>query len=149
MIKSILTILIFLSPYGLCAQTFRTAAVLGINMSQIDGDNLAGYHKIGLNTGLKSYAMLSEKFSLSFEMLFSQKGARSTTFFTPNHPVRLTLNYVEIPVEINFHDRESAIFSAGLAYARLLSYKRIEAGANTTNDTFPVNKKDWLILGDI
>src|SRR5690606_17623874 len=58
-------------------RTFYGGLLLGSNFTQVDGDNFAGYHKVGLNAGGIVYTHLGEKVAASMEILFSQKGSRS------------------------------------------------------------------------
>ena len=53
------------------AQTFKAMVVVGGNLSQIDGDKLGGFNKLGLNTGLRVSADLNDRWSLSTEFLYS------------------------------------------------------------------------------
>lgn len=143
----ILLILLFI---GLSAsgQRFKAAAIIGMNAAQVDGDDLAGYHKLGLNTGVKAYGFLSDKFSLSFELLFAQKGSKSSNSEISHTDLKLTLNYAEIPFLINYHDKNGAIFGLGFAYARFLNYKRFENGIDTTIEDNPVNNNDFSFIAD-
>lgn len=119
------------------AGLFNAAFVAGVNLSQIDGDAAAGYNKIGINIGGRAGIQFSERFELSFEILYSQKGAyqraRGNPFF-----FHTRLDYIEIPLEANLHewlveDAKGNVFSrivfgAGLSYNQLLLAKRKESG---------------------
>jgi len=132
------------------AQTFDGVAILGFNASQIDGDRLAGYNKLGVNAGGKVHARLGDHFSLGLEMLFTQKGSRSgINQTTPNNAFKIRLDYAEIPILLHYHDKERAIFGAGVAYGAFFGYKRIEAGVNTTDDEPPVFSRDVTGLLDL
>lgn len=101
---------------------FRAAPVLGLNIAQMDGDCWAGFFTPGLQAGAMVYIMLDEQdeeFSLSMEILFSQKGGAAP----PSNAslFRQRLNYAEVPVMFNYHDKRRVILSGGLAFARLLS----------------------------
>lgn len=146
--KKYLTIFCLFASLSVFGQPrFKAALLGGFNISQVDGDNLYGYHKIGGNLGVKAFAMLNEKFSLSFELLFAQKGSRSRTNLGLGY--NLTLNYAEIPVLIHFHDRDKIIFGAGISYSRFINYKRIEQGINTTESAPPVYNRDVMGLAGI
>lgn len=109
--------------------------VIGFNASQVDGDLYAGFYKFGINAGAAANINFNQQWSLGFEILFSQKGAHSN--FSENNTndvYNLTLNYAEIPVMINYKDQNRMIFSAGLAYGRLLEYKLIYNGSVIRND---------------
>ena len=57
---------------------FIAGLVAGVNLSQIDGDDLVGYDQIGLNAGARVATVLSPRWQLSMELLFSQQGSRKT-----------------------------------------------------------------------
>lgn len=109
-------------------KVFSVGGVIGANFAQIDGDNYAGYHKIGLNVGGIGYARVYKHLALSFELLYSQKGAKSNIYrvsvtdsLTLVSKYNVTLNYVEIPLMINYFDKHKSHFSAGFSYSRLIS----------------------------
>jgi hypothetical protein len=148
------TLLISVTAFS--QQRFEAAVIAGINASQIDGDQNAGYDKLGFNCGLKVYARLGKYLSLSPELLIVQKGSKGRLVgspvpypftFAPN-PFKLTLNYAEIPVLLHYHDKDRAIFGAGLSYSALVGYKRIESGFNTTGSDTPVSSRDISIIAD-
>jgi hypothetical protein len=95
---------------------FRGYPVLGLNLSQVDGDNHVGFTKVGLQGGAGVFVMLDKnsRVSLSMEILYNQKGARTNPGRKPVE--RLTLHYVDVPLQLSYHDRDRMIFSAGLAY---------------------------------
>ncbi len=103
-------------------------AVLGANFCQVDGDNYAGYHKVGLNAGGIGYLRLSKDWALSFELLYSQRGAKdngvryspidSATLITK---YRINTPYAEIPLMINYFDKHKSHFGTGFSYSRLLN----------------------------
>lgn len=138
-------------------QRFEAAVIIGFNASQVDGDQNPGFTKLGFNGGLKAYTRLGKYLSLSPELLIVQKGSRGRVtgspppypFFGVPNPFRLTLNYAEIPLLLHYHDKERAIFGAGLSYSAFIGYKRIEAGTNTTGSDQPVFNRDFSAVGDV
>jgi len=101
---SIFCILILLSP-GLFSQGFDATIIAGFNASQIDGDDLAGYNKLGLHGGLKVGYLIKPKLHLATELLYSQRGSSSrVSFGSPIEEVSINLNYFEIPVTVSFLD---------------------------------------------
>lgn len=84
-------------------QKFTGSAVLGVNLAQIDGDFLYGFHKIGLTGGAKiGYSMDKNKY-LNLEFLYSERGS-AVKLFETNPDKRYTLRYLEIPVIFSIHD---------------------------------------------
>lgn len=115
----------------------------GANFSQVDGDSYAGYHKFGFNAGGIGYLRLYRHLALSFEILYSQKGAKSngaryspvdsTTVITE---YATDLRYAEIPVMLNYFDQRKSHFGLGISYSRLVS-------SNETMGSLPAISYDF------
>lgn len=120
-------------PQQLSAQTFSAMLVGGFNLSQIDGDKLGGFNKIGFNTGARVSAKLTDRWSLSTEFLYSQQGAsRVPTDDISSQYDKIRLNFVEVPLMINFSDWK-ILASAGVSYSRLINYEVInDVGSDIT-----------------
>lgn len=112
-------------------QLFRPFVVIGMNASQVDGDDIAGYVKLGANAGLGTFIMLPKKFSVGFELLYSQKGAITTkNNRSPQFDYyKLNIDYLDIPIMISYHDKERAIFGLGVIVNNLVR-SREERGIN-------------------
>jgi hypothetical protein len=110
---------------------FRPFAVAGMNAAQVDGDDIAGYTKLGFNGGIGTYIMLPKNFSLGFELLYSQKGAITTkNTRSPQFDFfKLNIDYLDVPIMISYHDKERAIFSLGVIVNNL-ARTREERGFN-------------------
>ncbi len=122
---------------------FSVGAVIGSNFSQVDGDYYAGYRKTGLNVGGIAYARIAKHVSLSFEILYSQKGSTSNGGqFSPANKSLLVLqyhinnNYAEIPVMINFYDKRKSHFGVGFSYGRLISSNEMIHTVQTDSSNF-------------
>lgn len=134
---------------------FKAGAIFGMNASQLDGDQFAGYHKIGFVAGLRGVVILTNRIETSFELLYSQRGSRSSLTKDNNiNPFNIGTNFIEVPVIFNYKDwldEEGEYyklhFHAGLSFGRLISTK-IEEGSfvpvNFTSDDF--NKTDFSYL---
>lgn len=145
-----LTVFMLHSIHGVVSgQGFKGTLIAGLNASQIDEDDWAGYDKFGLTVGGRlSYTNFSA-FDIALEMLYSQRGAAEK--FRAKEPEKnIKLNYFEIPVLISLRDwsidngryyRVRA--EAGLSYGFL-------AGAETPRyDTELFRKHDisWILGG--
>lgn len=140
-------------------RTFYAGVILGGNFSQVDGDNYAGYHKVGLNVGGIVYTQLAEHVAVSLEILFSQKGAKGNKEQTATtgasgfliNKYQTTLNYAEIPIQINYFDRRRSHFGGGLSYAQLITAKETATTSPTYTENFekyPFKKSDLnFVLG--
>jgi hypothetical protein len=81
------------------AQGFDAALIAGFNASQLEGDNLSGFNKLGLNTGLRIEYALNDRKGIATELLYNQKGSSSTLKAgTPVNVETLTLQYFSMPV---------------------------------------------------
>ncbi len=122
---------------------FTVGLIAGGNFCQVDGDSYSGYHKTGFNFGGIGYARIHRHVALSFEMLYSQKGAKSNTYrYSPIDSMtiiddyRINLTYAEIPLMINYFDQRKSHFGAGVSYNRLVN-------STETMNTNPVSSIDF------
>lgn len=137
------------------AQTFKGGLVAGANFTQIDGDAIAGYTKIGINAGFASEIALGKHWNLGLELLYSQKGSASSYSLTSylGVPFRIKMHYADIPVLIKYHDAIGGLtFGAGASLGRLVSYQYEEDGIDLTESFDVVDKfRPWDLqaLGEI
>ena len=136
-------------------QIFRAGAVGGFNFTQIDGDDIAGYDKIGLNGGFIVELGLDDenRWSAAMEILYAQKGSRSTL---TNSAVdfRISMDYAEIPLTIKYNDLKGGLtFGAGASLARSVRNKYEILGVDETEDYFggdhPPKKWDISAILDV
>ncbi len=110
------------------AQEIKVDAIAGFNASQLDGDRMAGFNKLGLLLGGSTGLNLKENFQVEFRILYSQKGSR----FTDKDPIDLNyrLNYLDFPLVFQyrldkklFELAENIELEAGLQFSYLLAAK--------------------------
>jgi hypothetical protein len=152
----LLLLLLALSP-KLFAQQFKGAVMAGMNISQVDGDEVYGYHRIGAHFGLAAILPI-KKWDITLETIFNQKGAYEDAQYqdsafgtTINGKYDLRLNYVEIPVLAHYTDRNLFTFGAGFSYGRLVSSKEVEHDGSLPpySDTVAFSKNDYSVLVDL
>ncbi len=119
-------------------ERFRAGAMLGFNLSQLDGDNFSGYDKKGISGGLRVATVFNDRLDFMVEMLYTQTGSqfknngRPVDFSSKVKPVHIRLNYVEVPLLINYHFKqvEKRLFRyeffAGVSVGRLIGTKITE-----------------------
>jgi hypothetical protein len=152
-------VLVLLSGTPLFSQRFSAGIVGGANASQIDGDDLAGFDKLGLTGGLKAIVNFDSPFDLNVEFLFSQRGSRPDLFTPELDPdIEVRLNYAEIPVYVSLGDwwqEEEEYYKvsahAGLSYGRLITARTFDY-AHSEEESFDLlvpyfNNSDlsWLV----
>lgn len=97
-------LLCFCTPDAI-AQRFSAAALLGINASQLDGDDQAGYNRLGLSAGLAAHIALTKSIDLGVEMLFNKNGSQDALGFNAGTArSSISLTYVDVPLLISFKD---------------------------------------------
>lgn len=144
--KKIILIVLLFACMPLSSQVFKGGFVVGGAFSQIEGDDFSGYKKPGLQAGFVSDIFFAKKFSGSFEILYSQRGANSD--LNPNKysdGFAIRMNYLELPFLVKYHDKNKMVFSVGVALGRLLTASYKSQGLD--DDLFFTNNpgKDWDI----
>ena len=137
---------------------FKGVLIAGMNLSQVDGDEVYGFNKMGLTAGVGAIIPLWHRFSLSVEVLYDQRGA-----FRKYAPVPDSVNttpyyslkwdYLSAPVMIHFEDRNTWTFGVGFSYGRIISFKEVEHGISKPwNDRPEITyktKNDFNIIADL
>lgn len=158
------------------AQRFIGSAILGMNASQIEGDDIHGFYKIGVTGGAGVTLPLNRKqtWLLSAELLYTQKGSykhysAGGAFDTTNYAAsmftdvdrskpfnnklkcNISLDYVQVPVIVHYEDMNSGCsFGMGFSWSRLVRAKETYNGfARTTNvRSHTYNTSDWSVIAD-
>ncbi len=121
-------------------QLFVGYIAAGLNATQIAGDRMAGYRKVGANAGVGAFIMYKPFFSNSIEISYSMKGSQES--FKKNDPLnfkKFSFDYVEIPVLFNYHEAKIAIFQGGFTFGRLIRSNIYQASGLT----LPDEPKKW------
>ncbi len=124
---------------------FNAGLVLGLNLSQVDGDGHTGFDKRGLLGGVKGSAYLTKYLDFEIQLLYSQKGSRIKNLIVPGSPRGkkdriLHFDYMEVPFLFSWklYDPWESVhgyrLELGFSYARLINY-RIEE--NLSPDVVP------------
>ncbi len=126
-------------------QRFKAGVLFGLNASQIYGDDIGGYNKLGLQGGLRGITVLDEKKEVAVELLYSQRGSyqKDSPF---GGPLKIGLQYVEIPVVFTYKDwldEETGFYkiqaSGGLSFGRLLKASAEGSKFDDITDEFQRN----------
>ncbi len=141
---------------GNIKRIFYAGFVGGANFTQVDGDNFAGFRKIGINVGAIGYIQLREHVALSWEILLSQKGSKSDIIRHPQpgagidslyiNKYSISVNYAEVPVMINYFDKRKSHFGLGVSFGRLVSsaeHLETDPAYNVDFTKYPFNKNTF------
>ena len=138
--------LVFIGEEIHAQQRFKAGLVLGLNASQLQGDDSAGYRKLGVQGGLRAITILKDRMDFIIEMLYSQRGSfDGNEILFPDGNLDINLQYVEVPVMISYKDwldEEKGFYklqaTTGFTYSRL-----VEASASgSKHDNEVVNFND-------
>jgi hypothetical protein len=141
--------LFFIFSYSY-AQQIRGGIIAGVSPSQVSGDRLSGFNKVGLTGGLLAKTALSEKVDMEIELLYVQKGSRKPIDPDNNdyEEYKLELNYAEVPLIFQYHFNEKWIFDAGISYGRLI-FSRESDEHGEFPVSLPFKKNELSINGGI
>lgn len=138
LISSLLTLVI----YPLKAQENKASIISGINVSQIHGDDLGGYNKLGLAFGVSVHRQFSDNLLFKPEILYIQKGSSTSSNDSYNYSIKL--NYLDIPILLGYRINDLFIIEGGPAFGVLISSKQ---GSGNFFSTFEnVNKLNFETL---
>lgn len=147
-------ILITLSGYKVDAQRFKADIIGGFNKSQVDGDETAGFRKIGLNTGAGVTIPVYGNWNIGLETIFSQEGSRLKPQFNDSldGSYKLLLNYVRVPLKIQYVDKNLVSGGAGISWGRLVKIDEFKDGYRVDSVTLldgPFSRDDWQVFADV
>ena len=131
----------------------------GVNITQVDGDQVYGFHKVGANVGFGGILPLGHRFSLSVEVLYDEKGAfqkipNSTADSGQQLPYySLKWNYLTAPIMVHFEDRSTWTFGLGFSWGRMVSFKEKEWNIaqqwERPGTILYKSKNDFSVIADI
>lgn len=153
---------LLLSPLILLAQDrpdntppdrqIKGLVILGMNMAQVDGDEVFGFYKAGLNAGVGALLPLGKGFGFNAEILFNQKGAyKKFTVAGDSAGIpyyNLKLDYLEAPLYFTFEDRHIWTIGLGFSYGRRIRYREVERGY-VMDSASQYSKNDYNVLIDL
>jgi len=158
MIKKVLiaAIIVFtLSSQSGFAQRIMGEAILGLNMSKVEGDLVNNgslkFQKPGLVAGAGAIVPVSIIFSLNIQMLVSQKGAYKKFGVHPDSALpyyKTRLDYAEVPLLFQYNDKNGLSIGTGISYSRLVRMQWTVNGRVLTNTTsegyYSRDNFDWI-----
>lgn len=152
-LTTVLLLLYVLGSGNAEAQIIKGEGILGMNLAQVDGDEVYGFKKPGIHVGFGGLVPIG-MFDVSMEVLFNQKGSREKQqyiFDTLTGEYNLRLNYVEIPLLFYINDKDRASAGLGFSYARLVGAKEFEHGYQTSTTAYNnvYSRNDWSVLFDL
>jgi hypothetical protein len=126
-------VFIFIAVLGLLnvnAQEIKFGAKAGINFATITGDDTQGVKgRTSLHVGAVSEFVISDKFSIQPELLYSAQGAK---YEDEVFKETIKLDYLNLPIMAKFYVADGFSLEAGPQVGFLLSAKgKVEAGGES------------------
>jgi hypothetical protein len=121
---------------GVYAQSFRAGLQLGLAATQVTGDQLSGFHKVGMFGGVFVNYPTGHLGDFQLELNYIQKGSRKNA-----HPDEgdyekyiMRLNYVALPFFYKFKIKEKLSIEIGAEFAYLINSKEFDIYGAITPD---------------
>lgn len=130
----------------------------GVNISQVDGDEVYGFKKVSPCIGVGGILPLGHRFSLSLEILYDAKGSYQKY---PPSPAgdslqlpyySLNWSYLTAPIMVHFEDRNTWTFGLGFSWGRMVSYKEKEWNISQDWERAVIThktKNDFAVIADL
>ncbi|TRX71599.1 porin family protein [Carboxylicivirga sp. M1479] len=133
------------------AQEFKAGPLLGTSFSQVDGDNYAGYNKVGLNLGAFVSRPISEKWQLQLDIAYIQKGSRQAP--KPDKEqyddYKIHLSYIQFPLVARYRYKQFS-GEAGISIGALLTSEEEIDGTPIedlpSHDVVPFQSTEWATV---
>jgi len=133
------------------AQFIKAIVPLGVNFTQVDGDAIAGYNKVGLHTGIGAIIDINENetWEAGFEILYNKMGSKSNTdeAIVQGFDLKLLYDYVSIPLLVNYKDVGNGYLGAGLIISQMVNNKRFENDIEVPDVSTRTKSMDFGIMG--
>lgn len=99
------------------AQSFKGGILFGLIGSQVEGDNMSGFHKGGISAGFFTNRNINDKWMWQLEMKYIQKGSKSNNRINPLDSLanlsttasiyyKMKLDYIEIPLLFRYRNKK-------------------------------------------
>jgi len=141
-------ILLLISNYA-NAQRFGGGVLGGISTSQVMGDGIVGFNKVGAWAGLYTDFRFTPRSSLQIEMSFIQKGsARTANAKNGNIIYFHNQNMVEMPIFYRWYGAKNLCFEIGTQVGFFLSTVERDNVNETKNNPF-FRRAEWSAAAGI
>lgn len=150
----IASLLIVLANETANAQRIKGALIAGVNATQVDGDEVFGYHKFGLNVGAAAIVPIKGNWAISLENIYSEKGAHQRPRFIDSldGSYDLKINYLDVPVLVQYTDKDIVTFGLGASWGGMVKIWEQRNGIEQTSTTLTsgiYKRSDINLLVDV
>lgn len=95
---------------------FKAMFTAGLNLSQIDGDEQAGYTHPGAYVGVGAMVKFHKYLSVNTGIYYTMRGAtkKADVNIQPMERFKINWDYVQVPIMFNVHDKKLVMASVGI-----------------------------------
>jgi len=148
--KLFLSSIFFFIAFFSIGQDFNGGPIIGFVATQVDGDSLGGYNRIGPTAGIFISRQISDKFDWKAELKYVQKGSKSKGDLETNEDyLEIRLQYIELPLLVQYKYANKIGFEAGLAIGYLFKSEEDHSGLGFVDTKDNYFKTETSILGGI
>lgn len=111
------------------AQEFRAGPLVGLNMSQVDGDDYAGFNKLGLELGGFVSRKIATNWEAQLDIAYIQKGSRKVPKADKGDyaDYEIKLDYIHFPIVARYRYKDFSV-EGGVAIGVLLNDEEYRDG---------------------
>jgi hypothetical protein len=132
--------ILFISNFSFSQNLFSGGFYAGVVGSQVDGDLMAGFNQGGFTAGAIAQLPVADNIFLSLGIDYTMKGSQERNYPGSPRAYSLRINYIDLPLMINFYDRQRIGVGGGICYSRLIGNKKENIFNNGLNFNYkPVN----------
>ena len=136
------------------AQSFNGGLIVGPTFCQVDGEDYAGFHQLGLTAGAYANLPLDDNFSVQIELKYSLLGAHSSAYEISERvpllaPYSLRLHYAEIPLMLRYDLGQFRVNGRSLDFITLEAGVSADVQLRATEDVdgdYQVTTSRWNTL---
>ena len=118
----LLIICIIFSLNKTYTQEFNGGLIAGLSTSQVSGDMLGGFNKLGFLIGGFTKRKINNKLNIQFEITYIDKGSRNPNINKDNIQ-EISLSYIEIPFGISIKQKNNIDIETGILSGVIISSK--------------------------
>lgn len=142
--NSLLILFLICSFNNAISQENKAKLIIGACASQIHGDQLGGYNKLGYTLGISVERELQNNLIFQPEILYNRRGSSTSTNDIQSYSI--TLKYLDIPILLGYNLNELFNIQGGISIGRLISSTKSFGGGISYNN---IKDYDSRIMGGI
>lgn len=144
---SCLAVLFVVTSCCLYGQDFKAGIIAGVVPSQVDGDDMSGFNKIGFTGGAYASKSLNNNWFLQSEITYTMKGSRVASSKNTDFSKReLTTNYIDLGLYCGYYIMDNLYLKLGLIPSVLIYHKEQTPGGISVDESSVAGFRPFNLL---